>query len=150
MLRHRDVISSVVQEVVAQLPAGSTTLKHEKGDSDRSITVWLEPRSGDASNVIISGYAAAPQSVFVEVGEATTVEVTDPSSERLQDELKEVLRAITERGFVERVWRHEASIIQSQADITFQGRTRRYSSFFRGGRTQETQQPVERRFGPYE
>jgi hypothetical protein len=72
-IRIADLILDVVKTVILQLAPGCTTLTEENGTSEDEITITLQPRSGTASRIIISTGPHA-QSVFVELGEATTID----------------------------------------------------------------------------
>ncbi len=75
-IRRRDLILDVVETVIPELPPGCTTVTKEYGVSEEEVTVTLQPRSGNASRIMI-GSGPHARSVFVELGEATTVELTE-------------------------------------------------------------------------
>ncbi len=146
----RDTILEVVANVMTQLPPDIATATQELGSLEEGITVTLRPRLRNASPIIISSGPHA-QSVFVEMGEATTVELTGRDAGLLERELLDVLTAITKKGFVERTWRHEGTVIQSEANLPLgSGRSGQVSSQFGRRGLLAVSDVFERRFLPYE
>ena len=144
-----DVILGVVDEVIPLLALGSTTVMKERGTSSEEVAVTFQPGSGNASPIVISTGPHA-LSVFVEIGEATTVELTEQKEALLRQELLELLTSITEHGFTERTWRFEGEIVHSEAEIPLKsGQIKRPSSQLGRRRLRPFSNVVERTFLPY-
>lgn len=148
-MRRRDLILAVLEDVIAELPLGSTTVSEEPRASEDEIIITLQPRRSDASPIIISSGPHA-ESVFLEFGEATVVELTELDERLLRQQLGDLLWTVTGKGFIERTWRHKGAVIQSEADLPLQhGPLDRISSQFGRRRLLAVSDIAERRFSPY-
>lgn len=118
------------------------------GDSE--LVVTMQPRASAASPITVSLLDAAPESVFVEVGEASTVELSMPNEGRLREELRAVLSAVTRHGLTERTWRHRGSIVKSEAHIEGEGcELGPITAQFNQLRLIQSAEIVDRQFSPY-
>ena len=140
----------VIDEVLDALPQGSAVLREEQsGDSELVLTV--QPRASAASAVTVTLLDVAPDSVFVEVGEASTVELSTPNETRLAGQLRAVLTAVTRQGLTERTWRHQGSIVKSEARIQSEGgELGPFTAQFGLVRLIRSAEVADRRFSPYE
>lgn len=118
------------------------------GESE--FVVKVQPRASAASPVTVSMIDAAPESVFVEVGEASTVELSMGNEGRLREELRAVLSAVTRHGLTERTWRHQGSIVKSEAHIEGEGlELGPFTAQFNQLRLIPSAEIVDRQFSPY-
>ncbi|HEX2274000.1 MAG TPA: hypothetical protein VHG90_09020 [Acidimicrobiales bacterium] len=111
----RDLIDDVVDAVVHDLTPGCVTVE-QRGSPGRDLVVSIVPNVKESSPVIIS-YSGDDPIVFVEVGEATTIELYEPNV--LREGLYDVLSTVVKNGFVERTWWHGGTLIYSEAELAF-------------------------------
>lgn len=117
---------------------------------DSEFVVTVQPRASAASPITVSVLHAAPESVFVEVGEASTVELSMRNESGLRDELRAVLSAVTRHGLTERTWRHRGFIVKSEAYIEGEGRELGpFTSQFKQLRLIQSAEIADRQFSPY-
>ena len=146
----RSFVRQVIDEVLGALPQGSAVLREEQsGDSELVVTV--QPQASAASPVTVTLLDDAPDSVFVEVGEASTVELSTPNETGLGDQLRAGLTAVTRQRLTERTWRHQGSILKSEARIQSEGgELGPFTAQFGLARLIPSAEVADRRFSPYE
>lgn len=145
----RSLIREVIDQVLGTLRHGCAVVREERlGDTEFVVTV--QPRTSMASPVTVSLIDAAPQSLFVQVGEASTVELSMGTDTRLREELHAVLSAVTRHGLTERTWRHQGSIVKSEAHIEGEGHELGpFTAQFNQVRLLNSAEIVDRQFSPY-
>lgn len=107
----------VVRDTAATLAPGAAAV-HEEQRSEHEIVLTLEPRAAEASRLAVSHIDAASRSVFVELEEASTVEVWEADKELARPQLMTLLTVATQVGFIERTWRHGGTILKAEVDFT--------------------------------
>ena len=104
---YRRLVRQVVEDVLHGLPPGAANVREEQRGENETVII-LAPRAPGAAPVSVSHIGDAPDSVFVEVGEASVVELFKPHEGLVRDQLAAVLTEVTRRGFTERTWRTAA------------------------------------------
>ena len=94
---YRRLVRQVVEDVLHGLPPGAANVREEQRGENETVII-LAPRAPGAAPVSVSHIGDAPDSVFVEVGEASVVEVFKPHEGLVRDQLAAVLTEVTTRS----------------------------------------------------
>ncbi len=145
----RDLIDDVVDAIVHDLTPGCLTVERRESLGGDFI-VWITPKAKESAPVVVS-HSGDAASVFVEVGEATTLELQDRVTGLLRDELSDVLSTVVRTGLKERTWWHGRTLVYSEAEFRFSHyQPGEISAQFGSRRLLSRAEVRERRYLPYE
>lgn len=75
-----EIVLRASEAVVTELPASCVDVSTQSTEDDE-ISITFQPKADDASRVVVSVIAAAPESIFIEIGRASTIELAEPDLE---------------------------------------------------------------------